>query len=104
MRCWALFGLVVLIAGCGGPALSYTATKIAGEVTLDGQPLADGVINFVSDQPGSGSGDDSAPIKEGKFEASKVPPGKVRVFIIASKASGKMIPGSGEPVPEMLNL
>lgn len=61
-------------------------STISGEVTLDGQPLASGQIQFrpVDDNtPTAG-----AEIKDGKFEA-QVPQAKMQVQISAPKVIGK---------------
>jgi hypothetical protein len=76
-------GLIVL-AGCSSDAVP-TAT-VAGEVTLDNQPLAAGNIQF---RPIAGDGPTAgAEIKDGKFTA-EVPLAKMRVEITANKVVGQ---------------
>ena len=97
--------LVATLLGCGGDGLSYKAAKVAGTVTLDDAPIEKGVINFISEEKtGGAAGEDSAEIVGGKFSASKVPVGKVRMFVIASKETGKMIPGSSTDIPETVSI
>jgi hypothetical protein len=68
------------MAGC---ASGDGAADVVGEVTLDGRPLADGVIHFF---PTSGeSRTESAFIRDGKFE-KRVPIGKHRVEISSVQA------------------
>ena len=86
--------------GCGGPAKSYKTADVAGTVTLDGQPIQKGVINFIGNETGEGS----AEIVAGKFTAREVPLGKVRIFVVATRETGKMVPGSSEPVPEIESI
>jgi hypothetical protein len=75
----ALAGLLGLAAGCDdGPPVG----DLTGEVTLDGAPLAEGVVRFT---PVDGSTPTaSALIADGKF-AERVPVGVHRVEISAPK-------------------
>jgi hypothetical protein len=93
----AVFG--ISLVGCGGPSKSYKMVDVAGTVELDGKPIEKGVINFIAE-----NGDASAEIVAGKFEARDVPLGKVRIYIKANRETGKMTPGSSEPVPEIENI
>jgi len=70
-------------AGCSPGAKTGT---VSGQVTLDGQPLKEGRIQFIpvaGDSPTAG-----ATIKDGKFSA-EVPLAKMRVEINANKVIGK---------------
>ena len=73
----------VLVAGCSAPTDKGT---VQGSVTLDGQPLATGLVRFVPKEGGTATAD--APIAEGKFTAV-VPMGEMRVEITAPKVTGK---------------
>lgn len=84
-----LCGLFLFAAtvGCGGPSDDATV-PIAGNVTLDGTPLPDGVITLLpSDGKGPTAG---APIKEGRYE-TRAEPGPKSVTIVAQRpaAGGK---------------
>jgi len=59
---------------------------ISGTVTLDGQPLNEGLIRFVPVDGQSATSD--APIKNGRYTA-QVPTGERRVEITAPKVVGK---------------
>jgi hypothetical protein len=97
--------LLVTAIGCGDSGNALKTATVAGTVTIDGTPVESGTLNFISDQPtGNASGDASAEIRNGQFAAKRVPLGKLRAFIVANKATGKMIPGSSEPVPEMISI
>ena len=61
-------------------------STVKGTVTLDGQPLANGLINFVAIDAGAPTAE--AAITVGQYEAV-VPPGEKRVEIRAPKVSGK---------------
>lgn len=72
----ALLGLAVaLCAGCGGAA---TGT-VSGKVTVNNQPLKDGLITFLSD---AGNRDAfSARITNGEYRTDAMPVGTARVYI-----------------------
>jgi hypothetical protein len=82
--CYGLFGIVVFAIGCAkGPA---TGT-VLGEVNLDGHPVKDGRITFV---PLDGKGPTAgAPVKDGKFVATDVPVGKMKIELNGNKVTGK---------------
>jgi hypothetical protein len=103
----ALFGLVIgllfLTLGC---TAGDGAADVNGEVTLDGQPLTDGVIHFF---PADGqSRTASTFIRAGKFQA-RIPLGQHRVEI-SSVQPRPLRPGQdadsatgGEIVPAKYN-
>lgn len=73
--------VAMLLSGCGGddgPAMS----PVMGTVTFDGQPVKDGDILFVSDNPAFGS--DAGKIVDGKFSLM-AKHGKVKIKIMASR-------------------
>jgi hypothetical protein len=84
MRRNRLAGLViacVLLAGCEGSKFA----DVAGTVTLDGEPIADGSITFI---PSDGQTPTAGgKIKDGKYAAS-VPIGTMKVAISYPKVSG----------------
>lgn len=68
--CRRLAGLSVLAAGlavvgCSGGPVEAPRYKVSGTVTLDGAPLSEGKVHFVSPESGAL---DSVDVKEGKFE------------------------------------
>ena len=72
--------------------------QFTGQVTLDGQPLKEGVVRFVPVDGQSPTA--SAKISNGRFSAS-VPLGTMRVEISAAKIfPGGAKGAGGEPVPE----
>lgn len=75
-----LLCLVALVLGCAG---SDGAADVKGEVSLDGQPLMDGVIHFMPLDGKSRTA--STFVKGGHFE-TRVPLGKQRVEISCVKA------------------
>jgi hypothetical protein len=72
------------LAGCAPEATTGTVT---GEVTLDGQPLKQGLIRFVPVDGKTPTAD--AAVTDGKFIAT-VPPGEKRVEISAAKVVRKI--------------
>src|SRR5437763_2737138 len=92
----AAAGLLGLAGGCSSEPAKASVT---GEVTLDGQPLKQGLIRFV---PADGKGPTAdAPIADGRFTA-RVPPGEKRVQVSAPKVTGriKMYDTPDSPVVE----
>lgn len=78
-------GLVLILSlpGCGD-----NKSVVQGRVTLDGEPLAGGVVEFFPKDGKSPSGKPGM-IKDGTYEASDVPVGTVRVEIHWAKVVGK---------------
>lgn len=82
---------LIACGGCGsGDGLPRE--PISGKVTLDGQPLADGMITFLPE--GGGEPVVSSLVKDGAFDLSRAGgpvPGSHRVTIWAKKPTGKKI-------------
>lgn len=73
-------------------------------MTLDGQPLAEGTIAFVS-QARSGGPSATAQIVAGRYRAQAVPRGKVLVYLHATKDTGRTVEVTrGLPEPEVVNV
>ena len=84
----ALLLVVGLCGGCGGNGVA----KVHGKVSLDGQPVANGSVNFM---PVGGKGQTAGGvIKDGKYSA-EVPYGSMRVEIRAPKAVAASKPTAG---------
>jgi hypothetical protein len=95
--------LVLLFAGCGPEASPFPTASVSGSISLDGTPLEAGSISLVPEGAGQAR-PTAADFKAGKYAIDDAPLGKVRVFITSTKPTGKMIPGSSEPVPEIVNI
>jgi hypothetical protein len=82
---WTLVVLFVLACagGCSGDPSKGT---VHGEVTLDKQPLKEGLVKFVGVDDATLTAD--APITDGRFQAT-VPVGQMRVQFHANKVVGK---------------
>lgn len=80
-RLIAVFLFVLAAEGCG-----ENVATIQGEVTLDSQPLSEGLIRFVP-LDGEGTPTDG-PIKNGKYHV-QLSVGEKRVEITAPKVVGK---------------
>jgi hypothetical protein len=80
--------LAVCFASMAAPGCSSDSGKgrVSGTVTLDGQPLASGLIRFVPVDGRTPTAD--ATITDGEFSA-EVPVGEKRVSISAPKVVGK---------------
>lgn len=88
-------GLVLALglSGCGRAKGPVTAV-VTGKVTLNGESLADGSINFL---PADGNGVTSgAKIVNGTYRAD-VPPGPKRVEIRSTKVVGQKVAYEGDP-------
>jgi len=96
-----LIAAIITTTGCQDPA-GHERAAVSGSVTLDGEPLATGMITFIPLGEGTAS---SAPIENGQFsmpEETAPSPGKCRVEVTSMQETGKMIPGMSESgqVPE----
>ncbi|HEV2972379.1 MAG TPA: hypothetical protein VGY55_20570 [Pirellulales bacterium] len=97
-----LCGAAVLCGGCGPATNSHPTAKLAGRVTLDGQPIAKGRIQFYPIT--AGGQPDDAEINDGQYSAERVPRGKVRVIFLASHETGKIIHEPGNVFPEIKSI
>jgi hypothetical protein len=75
----ALPGVCLLAIGCQRQQVYDPTYPVSGTVTLDKNPLADGVMNFITPETGDLQ---VIPIKDGRFEG-QVRAGKRRVEIRA---------------------
>jgi hypothetical protein len=106
-----------IMAGCSGSRDELPREPVSGAVTMDGQPLADGVIQF---SPAAGSGavptSATALIEKGEFSiprADGLVPGKYKVSISGipvpretrtkSNLGKKKVAPIKEPVPAKYN-
>ncbi len=97
----ALSLLLVLIAcvGCGG---TDGKLKVTGTVTLKGEPLDDGIIEFASDEIRTG-----ANITKGKYEVpaeTGLKPGTYKVSITAGDGRTPADSPDGMPGPTGANI
>jgi hypothetical protein len=101
---WLLGALVcaALMTGCGSKG-SGAGARLEGAVTLDGNPITEGTLQFIPQQP-SKAGPVMAPIKDGRYVADAIPRGKIRVVVSATKKTGKMIKEYSEPYPEVVSI
>lgn len=91
--------------GCGSSGSSHPTARLEGQVTVDGQPVAEGTIVFMSQGSGQARPTQAA-IRDGRYAASDVPVGDVQVRFVATKKTGKVtpIPNSNEVVEEVVSL
>jgi hypothetical protein len=101
----ALLGLPFLsFAGCGQQTDGPLREAVSGSVSLDGQPLPDGLIQLIptSAREGTVSG---AVVKDGKFSIERqkgLAPGEYRV-VINSGGRGGDVPKPLEEAPGLLD-
>lgn len=79
-----LCSLGILAAGCGS---GNSTTKVHGRVTLDGDPVSEGIVHFES-VGGKSASAKGGTIKDGAYTA-EVPPGTFTIKIHAPKVVGK---------------
>lgn len=93
-RSGCVLALVAILAtGCGdstGPG-----AKVAGNVSINGEPVEKGMISFSPRESGIGK-PTTADIVDGRYEAKDVPIGNVLVQIHATKETGKMVADQDE--------
>ena len=98
--CWGTVFMLFIVAGCSGDnPLGRRAVR--GTVTLKGQPVQSGSIQFspVDEQQGVASG---AVISAGTFEipeAKGLPPGKYKVIVSSAQSAGSAAPSDQPPGP-----
>ena len=81
---------LIMVAGC---TRGDGRQRVTGRVTLDGQPLGDGAINF-RPAPGLTANSSGGPIKAGQFELPAdrgLVPGKYLVTITAMRETGRTV-------------
>ena len=87
---FAIFMLCCVAAiGCSGDGRS----EVSGRVTLNGQPIAEGAINFIPVEGNVGPGA-GVEIRDGKYFIARVKgvsPGKNRVELRAFRETGKKV-------------
>ena len=79
---------VVQLGGCGRSA--FRTAHLEGSVTVDGQPVEQGSISFLSLEAGGGPSA-TAEIVGGRYRVEGVPQGKVRVHFHAVKETGRTV-------------
>lgn len=96
----------VLLTGCDGGRTIYPSAKLEGAVSVAGEPVTDGLIMFMPQQQGRGSGVKAA-IKDGCYSADNVPLGNVLVTFNAMQETGRMVESPSSPgklMPERIDL
>jgi len=89
---WSL----VIISGCGTTEDPLNRQGVSGKVTFNGQPLANGTVEFQTEGKGVGSG---AVIEQGEFvipDAKGLPPGEYIVRVSASGDKEETLEAAGE--------
>ncbi len=107
--------LLIGLAGCGAQTDEFPREAVSGTVTLDGQPLKEGTIQFMPDaQTSNGGTGATGMIRAGQFEIPRAEgpsPGHFSVVILSGGGSDGItaatIPGEGpiakETIPARYN-
>jgi hypothetical protein len=98
----ALSAAILAAGGCGAGHNGHPTARLEGQVTVDGQPIHNGRIQFFPIR-GGGQPCDSE-INDGHYLAELVPNGKVRVVFTSVKETGKMIHEPGHTFPELVSI
>jgi len=97
LACSLLLAVVAgLAAGCGRGGPDYPCITLRGNVTVGGQPLESGAMQFLPLDGGQGPTVGTT-VVQGRYVAENVPLGKVRVLFTSVKR-GKQL-GSVEDIP-----
>jgi hypothetical protein len=105
---WPLVGRVVGIAflvvlgavvGCGTATREDTAT-LAGLVTIDGEPVVLGGIQFMPQEQGRPT---FAEVRDGRYQA-RVPKGRVRAIFSARRETGRQVEVYSTTIPEVIDV
>ncbi len=87
MRPFATALLVTLLAVFAAGCQTDPFTDVSGTVTMDGAPIAEGEIIFLS--PDNSTTPSSGPIKDGRFQF-RATPGAKKVQINATRDTGRV--------------
>lgn len=86
-------------AGCGTAVRDDTAT-LAGRVTIDGEPVSLGGIQFMPLDKGRPA---FAEVRDGRYQ-SRVPQGRVRVIFSARRETGRQVEVYSTTIPEVIDV
>jgi flagellar hook assembly protein FlgD len=97
---WLSSGLLIaILCGCS-PAAKLQSAKVSGSVTLDDQPLPEGVIVFTKD----GEIPKELPIAQGRYEGN-VYAGKNHIqFAVYREQRQRSATGPGADQPSLMNI
>ncbi len=88
---------LTMLLGCGGSKFG----EVSGDVTFEGQPLANGSISFL---PADGHGPTAAAvIEQGRYSAHVVP-GRFKVQILGYRKIGERHANEGDPTTPMVDI
>ena len=91
-------------AACGQSRPEYPAARLAGNVRISGEPIAQGRVHFMP-QPGTAGVPVTAEISAGQYVADAVPLGNNVVTFTAVKETGKSIQEEDrDPYPEFVSI
>jgi len=102
-RLAAIVLVAVGVSGCWS-GLGYPTATVEGEVTVDGKPIPHGTMTFTPLQIAGEAV--TAEIDNGRYTATGVPAGRVRVSFNSTRETGRTITDreTGETFPEVVHL
>ena len=94
-----LAAIVLLAMGCGTAVRDDTAA-LAGRVTIDGEPVALGGIQFMPLEKGRPA---FAEVRDGVY-AARVPKGRVRAIFSSRRETGRQVQVYSTTMPEVIDV
>ena len=91
--------IVLLAMGCGTAVRDDTAA-LAGRVTIDGEPVALGGIQFMPLEKGRPA---FAEVRDGVY-AARVPKGRVRAIFSSRRETGRQVQVYSTTMPEVIDV
>lgn len=90
--------VLVALVGCGGEPSKLPLARLAGKVTIDNVPVAEGSLVIIPQgkNPGQTTG---CPISGGSYDCPTVPKGEILVRFIAAKETGEIDKSYSTPRP-----
>jgi len=87
------------LAGCG-TGIPDDTVALAGRVTIDGEPVALGGIQFMPLEKGRPA---FAEVRDGRY-AARVPKGRVRAIFSSRKETGRQVQVYSTTMPEVIDV
>lgn len=94
-----LAAIVLLAMGCG-TAVHDDTVVLAGRVTIDGEPVALGGIQFMPLEKGRPA---FAEVRDGDY-AARVPKGRVRAIFSSRRETGRQVQVYSTTMPEVIDV
>jgi hypothetical protein len=104
-RVYVLIGVVLVtgvVSGCDRSRPSYATTRLEGAVTIAGNPVSEGRVQFMHE--GANAQPAQADIVAGRYVCEQAPRGKVRVSFYIVRETGKTTQAYNRKIRSMVDL